>query len=112
MTTILQLNQEDLRAEIKNCIRESIEEIRSIPTPTPSPDRITLNEACEITGLSRSLIYKMSMDGSIPKLKYGNRLVFSRKELEGWMEQRTTRKLSLEEIATKQLQKVTRKLLK
>lgn len=112
MTTILQMNQDDLRTEIKNCLRESIEEIRSIPIQNPPSDRIALNEACEITGLSRSLIYKMSMDGSIPKEKYGKRLVFSRKELSDWMELRTTRTQSLEETATKQLQKVARKLLK
>ncbi len=111
MTTILQLNQDDLRAEIKKCLQESIEEIRSIPIPAPLPDRITLNQACEITGLSRSLLYKKSMDGSIPKLKYGNRIVFSRKELEGWMDQRTTRTQSLENIATRQLQKAARKKL-
>jgi excisionase family DNA binding protein len=112
MTTILQMNQDDLRIEIRNCIRESIEEMRNIPQPAPPPDRISFDEACEIAGLSRSLMYKKSMDGSIPKLKYGNRLVFSRKEIESWMELRTIRTQSLEETATKQLQKVARKLLK
>jgi hypothetical protein len=76
MTTILQMNQEDLRAEIKSCLRDSIDEIKSIPNPKPLPDRIVLSEATELTGLSKSQIYKDTSLGNIPFVKYGKRLVF------------------------------------
>ena len=89
MTTILQLSQEDLRTEIKNCLRESIEEIKSIPTPEPLPDRIELLEACKLTGQSKSQVYKLTMLNEIPFQKYGKRLVFSRKALKEWIEKRT-----------------------
>ena len=89
MINIVQLNYEDLQTVIKNCLRDAIQEIKAIPDPPKLSDRCTLPEACEITGLSRSLIYKMSMDGTIPKEKYGKRLVFSRKALNEWIEKRT-----------------------
>ena len=105
------MNQEDLRAEIKNCLRESIEELRSIPIPTPPRDRISLIEACEITGFSRSLIYKMTMAGTIPHEKYGKRLIFSRKKLEEWVQSRTIPKTSPDEIMTNRLAETAKKRL-
>ena len=67
MTTILQMNQEDLRTEFKNCLRESIDEIKSIPAPVSLPDRIELlEEACELTNQSKSQIYKLTMLNEIP----------------------------------------------
>jgi len=89
MTTILQMSAEDLRAEIKKCFIESIEGINNPPTPILS-DRIDLSEACNITGLKKSTIYRLSMDNKIPFQKYGKRLVFSRKDLLKWIDNRTT----------------------
>ena len=37
MTTIIQLNQDDLRAEIKNSLLETIEEIKSLPDTGTAP---------------------------------------------------------------------------
>jgi len=111
MTTILQINQDELRAEIKNCLLETIEEIKSLPTPEPLPDRITLSEACELTGLSKSLIYKLSMLDEIPRSYYGKRLVFSRKDLSAWMQQRTISGPSALEIMDNRLSKSAKKQL-
>lgn len=111
MTTILQMTQEDLRAEIKSCLRESIEEIRSLPAPTPLPDRITLIEACELTGFSRSQIYKMSMNDQIPRARFGKRLIFSRRELQEWIEARTISASRDGEIINKKLANAARKRL-
>lgn len=112
MTTILQLSQEDLRTEIKNCLRESIEEIKSIPTPEPLPDRITLSEACELTNQSKSQVYKLTMLNEIPFQKYGKRLVFSRKALKAWMEKRTISAPEAGDVMTDRLAKSAKKHLK
>jgi predicted DNA-binding transcriptional regulator AlpA len=72
-------------------------------------DRIGLNEAMEITGLKQSAIYKKTMQGDIPNKKFGKKLIFSRRELEIWMDQNTVRKRTPEEIASKQLAKIARK---
>jgi len=111
MTTILQMNQEDLRTEIKNCLRESIEEIKSIPTPEPLPDRITLIEACTLTNQSKSQIYKLTMLNEIPFQKYGKRLVFSRKALLIWMEARTIPAPEAGDVMTDRLAKSAKKHL-
>jgi hypothetical protein len=42
----------------------------------------------------------MSMDESIPKEKYGKRLIFSRKALNEWVQARTISKTSTDEIMT------------
>jgi len=94
MTTILQLTQEDLRTEIRNCLRESIAEIRATPD-LEIPDRVTLKEACEITGFSKSQIYKMSMLHQIPGVHCGKRRIFSRNELLTWVAERTISVCSL-----------------
>ena len=75
----------------------------------PQQDRIGLKEALKITGLKHSAIYKMTMNGGIPHEKFGKRLIFSRKELESWIKERTVRKQSPEEIATKHLAQVALK---
>ena len=112
MTTILQMTQEDLRAEIKNCLKESIEEIKRIPTPEPLPDRITLSEACEFTNQSKSQIYKLTMLNEIPFQKYGKRLVFSRKSLLKWMDERTISAPEAGDVMTYRLAKSAKKHLK
>lgn len=56
------------------------------------PDRCTFKEALEITGLSKSSLYKKTMDKSIPFKSFGKRLIFSRTELKDWMEANTLSK--------------------
>ncbi|WP_076422782.1 helix-turn-helix domain-containing protein [Pontibacter lucknowensis] len=63
-------------------------------TPTPKPDRCTLDEAVEITGLSKSKLYKLTSSNDIPHKRYSNRLIFSRKELTDWVEEQTIKKNS------------------
>lgn len=112
MTTILQMNQEDLRTEIKNCLRESIDEIKRIPSPEPLPDRITLFEACELTNQSKGQVYKLTMLNEIPFQKFGKRLVFSRKKLFEWMESRTISTSKDSEIITGRVSAAAKKHLK
>jgi excisionase family DNA binding protein len=112
MTNIVQLDYNDLQTAIKNCMRESIEEIKSIPSPAPLPDRMTLSEACELTNQSKSQLYKMTMLSEIPFQKYGKKLVFSRKKLLEWMESRTVSPLKDTEIITGRVSEAAKKHLK
>ena len=108
MINIVQLDYNDLHAAIKNCLIESIEEIKNLPTQEEKPDKCTLSETVEITGLKSSALYKLTMAGTIPHEKFGKRLVFSRKELEFWMRERTVRKQSPEEIVSQHLANVAK----
>jgi hypothetical protein len=114
MTQIVQLDYNDLQTAIKNCLRDSIEEIKKIPNRDPLPDRIGLDEACIELGTkekpaSKAQVYKLTMLNEIPHQKFGKRLIFSRKELKIWMDQRTTTKQNTEEAAISHLQKEANK---
>jgi len=52
------------------------------------------------------------MEGKIPYEKYGNRLVFSREELDKWITQRTKRIPPSEERLAKHLQVKAKRLLR
>lgn len=108
----MQLDYDDLQTAIKNCLREYINEIKNIPTPEPLPDRISLNEACQLTGSSKSQLYKLSMLNQIPVSHFGKRLVFSRKELNAWMESRTISTSKDAEIITGRVSEAAKKHLK
>ncbi|MGV3538381.1 MAG: helix-turn-helix transcriptional regulator [Rufibacter sp.] len=86
LTTPEQLSQL-LRVEISKALNNSQ------PKQQMLPDRCNLEEALEITGLSKSKIYKLTSAGAIPVKTFGTRrLVFSRKELLAWVESKTTDK--------------------
>ena len=79
----------------------------------PIQDRIDLNDACQLTGSSKSQLYKLTMLNEIPHQKFGKRLIFSRKELTAWMESRTVTPVNPDHIMTDRLQRsANRKLLK
>lgn len=54
-------------------------------------DRCFLKDAIEITGLKSSTIYKLTMENKIPHSHFGRKLVFSRRELNIWIEDQTKR---------------------
>jgi excisionase family DNA binding protein len=48
---------------------------------------MTINEAAEFLRISRSTIYKMVMNKSIPFIKLPGRLLFDQEELQNWLGQ-------------------------
>jgi excisionase family DNA binding protein len=98
--------------ELVNLIASEVEARIHRPDKEPLQDRISLNEACELTHSSKSQIYKLTMLNVIPFQKYGKRLVFSRKALLSWMEERTVSLPNAEEVMTDRLAKSAKKHLK
>jgi len=92
MIQIIQLDRQDLRSEIRDCLQEYLEDIKKLPTPNivELPDICDFNEACGIVGYSKSKMYKETSNGTVPFKKYGKRLIFSRQQLAEWMKSRTT----------------------
>lgn len=111
MTQIVQFDYEELQIVIKNCLRDAIDEIKSIPTAEELSDRCNLPETCELTNQSKSQVYKLTMLNEIPFQKYGKRLVFSRKSLLAWMEKRTISAPSAGDVMTDRLSKSAKKHL-
>lgn len=76
--------------ELVNLIASEVEtRIHKTEVREPLPERMTLQEACDLTDQSKGQIYKMTMLGTIPCSHFGKRLIFSRKALTEWMDERT-----------------------
>lgn len=69
----------------------------------PKDDRTGIEEISEMTGLSKSAIYKLTMKNKIPNRTFGRRLVFSRSEVKDWMEQQTKSRVTRKEKAARRL---------
>jgi excisionase family DNA binding protein len=74
-----------------------------VPKEEPKEDRVGIEEILEMTGLSKSAIYKMTMLNDIPHRKFGNRLIFSRTAIKDWMESQTKTKVTRQQKAARRL---------
>ncbi len=78
--------------ELKEIITDAISKVLPKQTATQETiDSITLNDAVEVLRehgypTSKAKIYKLTSTGKIPVKVYGNKLVFSRKEILLWAE--------------------------
>ena len=94
MSNIILTTPDELRAIVSEAISGAF------PKPASNPlqiDTITLNDALELLKehgypTSKAKIYKLTSTGGIPCKTYGNKLVFSRKEILLWAENQTTPK--------------------
>lgn len=75
----------------------------SNPEPVEHSDRLNVEEACQLLNRTRSWLFKKTMDREIPYSKFGSRLVFSRKDLQAWMEQHTLPVLNPADIMSDRL---------
>ena len=84
---IVVTSAEELKAIIRDVLSEQTE-----PTATSvQPDNISLNRAIELLTewgcpTSKAKIYKLTSTGAMPCRKYGNKLIFSSKELLKWVD--------------------------
>lgn len=62
-----------------------LEELLQSP---PRLERMTLDQVCELTGLSKTTIYKHTAQGTIPHHSTGHKIVFIRSEIENWIKTR------------------------
>lgn len=99
--------------ELVNLIASEVEtRIHKSEIKEPLSERMTLQEACKLTGQSKGQIYKMTMLGTIPCSHFGKRLIFSRKALTEWMEERTISAPSAGDIMSERLSATAKKHLK
>jgi excisionase family DNA binding protein len=91
MKSIVLTTPEELRELISEAVANVIPQVLN---PKELPDSITLETAILVLKefgfpTSKAKIYKLTSSGTMPFRKYGNKLVFSRKELLKWAEQQT-----------------------
>jgi hypothetical protein len=99
MNSIIVTTPEELRA----IVSEAVAGVLPKPVSESKVDTITLGEAlnflCEQGyPTSKAKVYKLTASGDIPCKRYGNKLVFSRKELLNWAENQTKPKSNSSEL--------------
>lgn len=73
-------------------------------------DRVLLDEAEQVTGLSKSKLYKLTANKKIPFSRFGNKLVFSRKDLLTWVASQTIPQQSVkDQVAERLMNQVNKK---
>jgi hypothetical protein len=91
MSNIILTTPDELRAIVSEAISSAF------PKPVSNPsqiDTITLNDTLELLKehgypTSKAKLYKLTSTGNIPCKTYGNKLVFSRKEILLWADNQT-----------------------
>lgn len=86
--TILQLNSEDLRTELRKLINEILSE-REIKSVEPLQERGGIELAQEVLQRSKSWLYKATSQNIIPHQKFGSKIIFNRADLEAWLKDQT-----------------------
>lgn len=91
MSNIIVTTPEELRAIVSEAVSGILPKQSS---GQQQIDTITLNDALELLKehgypTSKAKIYKLTSTGKIPCKTYGNKLVFSRKEVLHWAEKQT-----------------------
>ena len=91
MSNIIVTTPEELRAIVSEAVSGILPKQASIQ---PQIDTMTLNDVLELLKehgypTSKAKIYKLTSTGKIPCKTYGNKLVFSRKEILKWAENQT-----------------------
>jgi predicted DNA-binding transcriptional regulator AlpA len=112
MTNIIQLNEEDLQSALKVWLKDAIHEIKNIQESVPLPDRIDKEEVKKMTGKSDQWIYQKTMKNCsdpLPFMKFGRQLVFSRKEIQSYIDSHTMAPISPESVMSEMLQKAAKR---
>ncbi len=94
MSNIIVTTSEELRAIVSEAVSRVLPKQAA---PQPPIDTITLNDVLKLLEehgypTSKAKIYKLTSTGKIPCKTYGNKLVFSRKEILQWAENQTRTK--------------------
>jgi excisionase family DNA binding protein len=90
--------KEELQALIKESIHEEIETfLKGLNTKNIS-ERLSLIEAAQYLGVSKSPLYKYTHTRTLPFHKLGKRVIFYTKELDEWIKQNSFRVKTREEI--------------
>ena len=89
MNQIIVTTPEELRAIVSETVSQTLAGLTHTHTHKELPDNLSPDaavEALEQHGflISKARLYKLTAKGEVPFRKYGNKLLFSRKELLSW----------------------------
>ena len=112
MTNIILTTPEELRAIVSETVSQSL---AGFTQPRNEPDNLTPDVAVEVLKrhgflISKARLYKLTAKKEVPFRKYGNKLLFSRKELLTWAENLTKRVNDKDEAALAIAKSANRKI--
>ena len=85
---IVQMNEEELRAMVREEVRNSLNERISNSTEQQNDDILDINEAMQIIKLRKPTIYALTSKGKIPFFKRTKNLYFIKSEIINWLMER------------------------
>lgn len=81
----------DLLPEAVLDLQESVEllnrKLASLSSSVKLPAKVDIDTAADLTGLSKSTLYKFVCDRRIPNYKVKGKLLFDTREIEDWLRQ-------------------------
>ena len=87
MNQIILTTPEELRAIVSESVSQTL---AGLTLPKNEPDNLTPDAAVGVLEqhglISKARLYKLTAKGDVPFRKYGNKLLFSRRELLSWAE--------------------------
>lgn len=98
MQKVILTSEEDLRSIVSDVVSK----VMPVPTPKKEIDTINTEAALLILSeygypVSKAKLYKLTASGEIPCRKFGQKLVFSKKDILSWAESLTKPKNNSEE---------------
>jgi hypothetical protein len=104
MSEIIVCSQEQLQEAISKCIAQYFAN-GNMPTGEV-PDTVNMESALKMLNdfgfsTSKAQLYKLTSRGVVPFRKYGNKLLFSRKELLAWAESHAHSRLSADDLSSR-----------
>ena len=90
--------KEELQKLIKESIHEEIETFLKGLNQKTIPERLSLPEAAQYLGVSKSAMYKFTHTKKIPYYKFGRSVYFNTKEIDAWLMENSVRHKSRNEI--------------
>lgn len=92
------------KEELMEIVREAVSDIFSIKqSQKPIIDTIDFNSTLKLINehgykMTKSQLYKLTSRNAIPYMKFGNKLVFSNKEILEWLRNKTTHSKNKDDV--------------
>ncbi|MDR3705787.1 MAG: helix-turn-helix domain-containing protein [Paludibacteraceae bacterium] len=107
-------SQENLAMIVKNAVSEAVG-VLTLTTKKEEKKNLSLNEALEFLfekgfRVSKSQLYKLTMENKVPCKRFGRKVIFDPQELQGWAESRVNANTEQSPITIAVAKSATRKM--
>jgi excisionase family DNA binding protein len=100
--------KEELQELIKESIHDEIETFLKGLNQKTIPERLSLPEAAQYLGVSKSTMYQFTHTRKIPYYKFGRSVYFYTKEIDDWLKENSFRHKSHNEIEKEAIEYISK----